>query len=383
MKITVVGAGHVGSAISADLALKGHEVSLLKTSYSIHNEHFDAVCQRGFTLEFRLRGHAQTAQLKLATRDYGMALHGCDLVVITIQSNFHEPLVQNLAPFLDRQLVYLEPGYLATLYFQKILSDRELTFVEAESSPLDCRITEPGIVSVSFQNVRNPVGIYPSASRQMAMSTLSELGYPFVPTASIVESALHNPNLLVHTVGALMSIPRIEHSRGDYWMYKEVFTPSVWNIVQALDTEKMNILEKLGYARVPYVEACKFRNSEDKAADATAVFFNYAMHHSAPGPSVPNSRYLTEDIPEGLVLLESIGAFLNVGTPTASAITDLACAALGTNFRVRGRTIERLGVGAFRALLEESGRYASAMDHCAPDRRGVAGVAKQAWASAA
>ena len=60
-----------------------------------------------------------------------------------------------------------------------------------------------------------------------------------------------------------MSIPRIEKTKGDYVMYHEVFTPSVWNILEALDSEKMDVLEKLGFERIPYVEACKHRNSLD------------------------------------------------------------------------------------------------------------------------
>ena len=33
-------------------------------------------------------------------------------------------------------------------------------------------------------------------------------------------------------------------------MYWEVWTPSVWNILEKLDSEKMDILEKLGYERL-------------------------------------------------------------------------------------------------------------------------------------
>ena len=37
-------------------------------------------------------------------------------------------------------------------------------------------------------------------------------------------------------------------------MYHEVFTPSVWNILEALDAEKMDVMEKLG-RELSYVEA--------------------------------------------------------------------------------------------------------------------------------
>ena len=44
MKITILGAGNMGCANAADLTLKGHEVTLVKTSHSMHNETFNYVC---------------------------------------------------------------------------------------------------------------------------------------------------------------------------------------------------------------------------------------------------------------------------------------------------------------------------------------------------
>ena len=59
--------------------------------------------------------------------------------------------------------------------------------------------------------------------------------------------------------------------------------------------------DRLGCEGVPYVEACKFRNSLDEQRDAKAVFFAYAaMPERAKGPLSVRSRYITEDVPQGL-----------------------------------------------------------------------------------
>lgn len=70
---------------------------------------------------------------------------------------------------------------------------------------------------------------------------------------------------------------------------------------------------------------------------------DYAMNFSPEDPTVPNSRYVTEDVPQGLVLLESLGISLNIPTPTCSALIDIASASLMIDFRVCGRTIDKLG----------------------------------------
>ena len=171
-----------------------------------------------------------------------------------------------------------------------------------------------------------------------------------------MEVALHNPNLIVHTVGAIMSIPRIEKTHGDYCMYHEVYTrdtPSVWNILEKLDAEKMDVLEALHLPRLPYVEAAKFRNTLDDAMDAKESFLNYAeMPTRAKGPVTVDSRYITEDVSQGLVMLEALGQYLHVATPVCTALIELANAALQRDFRQGGRTLERLGIENIRKILK-------------------------------
>ena len=41
MKVAVVGAGNGGTAVATDLAYRGHEVTLIKTSNSIHDDNFN------------------------------------------------------------------------------------------------------------------------------------------------------------------------------------------------------------------------------------------------------------------------------------------------------------------------------------------------------
>ena len=227
---------------------------------------------------------------------------------------------------------------------------------EAESSFIDGRIMEPGYFRVGFRNVRNPIGIYPRDRKEEAIRKLDKLDERFVYLDSVVEAAIHNPNLIVHTVGSVMSIPRIEKSKGDFCMYHEAYTrdnPSTWNILEALDKEKMTVLKKMGFKELSYVEACKYRNSLNESEDAKEVFLNYAeMETRAKGPTKVDSRYISEDVPQGLVMLESLGKALNIETPIASSLINIASAALDRNLRNEGRTLEGLGRDNLKKILE-------------------------------
>lgn len=354
MNISILGAGNGGTAVAAQLSLQGHEVTLIKTSHAMHNENFDYLLKNDGAVVLTEKGNKTTAKIKHITRDLSQ-ISKSELVIIYIQTNYHEKLIKRIKPYLkDGQILLINPGYLSTAYVLKHCTDIELTICEAQSSFIDCRISEPGRIKIGFRNVRNPIGIYPSKHTEYGKEKLNQLGFPIVYLPSVIEAALHNPNLIVHTVGAIMSIPRIEKTKGDYCMYHEVFTPSVWRILEALDNEKMDVVEALGCKRISYVEACKYRNTLDDNREAKDVFFWYAnMPIRAKGPAVVDSRYISEDVPQGLVLLETLGLKLKIKTPICSSLIHIASAALGRDLRSEGRTIERLGEKELEQILEE------------------------------
>jgi opine dehydrogenase len=358
MKISILGAGNAGSAVAADLSMKGHEVTLIKTSHSMHDDNFNYLVENNGKMTLNEFGEIKTGYIHKVTRDIE-EIRGAEIVVIYIQTRFHEPLIERIAPYLeDDQLVLINPGYLSTAYMLKHCPDKKLIIAEAESSFIDGRIMEPGLFRVGFRNVRNPIGIYPASRREEAIAKLDQMQERFVYLNSVVEAALHNPNLIVHTVGSVMSIPRIEKSHGDFCMYHEAYSrdnPATWAILEALDAEKMNVLEKLGFPRLPYVEACKYRNSLDDDMDAKEVFLDYAeMDTRAKGPTKVDSRYISEDVPQGLVMLEALGKALDVRTPIATGLIEIASAALGRDLRAEGRTPEKLGKENIQRILQDA-----------------------------
>ncbi len=346
--------------MAADLTLKGHQVTLIKTSHAIHDDNFDYLVENNGKMTLDEFGEWKTANISEVTRDVSK-IQGKDIIIIYIQTNFHEQLIERISGYVeDGQIILINPGYFSTAYVLKYCSDKDIIVAEAESSFIDGRIMQPGLFKVGFRNRRNPIGIYPVGKRKEAIEKLDQLDERFVYLDSVVEAALNNPNLIVHTVGSVMSIPRIEHSGGDFCMYHEAYAREnvcTWKIVDKLDEEKMNVLEKLGFKRVPYVEACKYRNSLDEEKNAKEVFLEYAeMDTRAIGPTKVDSRYISEDVPQGLVMLEALGKTLNVETPICTALIEIASAALGRSMRDEGRTPERLGEENINTILMDCGK---------------------------
>lgn len=355
MNIAIVGAGNSGCALAADYAGRGHEVTLIKTSHSLHDADFAHLLQHSGRMIMDEFGAESVSSIAHLSRDVS-DVSGKDVVMLCTQTGYHREVLARILPHLaSGQILLIDPGYLSTAYVLGLPHAEGLIVAEAESNFIDGRLMAPGRFKVGFRNVRNPLGIFPRAAIPAAAAKLDRLGTPFVYLESVLEAALHNPNMIVHTVGAIMSIPRIEATGGEYCMYHEVFTPSVWNILEALDAEKMRVLSLLGCEPLPYVEACKQRNSLDETRPGKEVFFEYAaMPTRAKGPLSVDSRYITEDVPQGLVLLESVAEALGLRTPVASSLIELASAALGRDMRAHGRTLAALGRENVQQILDDA-----------------------------
>lgn len=356
MKVAILGAGNAGCAVAADLTLKGHEVTLIKTSHAMHDDNFEYLKSNNGKMVLDEFGRQSAANIHKVTRDIS-EISDAKVVIIYIQTNYHEQLIEKISGFLaDDQIVLINPGYLSTAYILKHCN-KKIIVAEAQSSFIDGRIIEPGKFRVGFRNVRNPIGIYPKSRKSEAVEILDMLDERLVYLDSVVEAALHNPNLIVHTVGSVMSIPRIEKSKGDFCMYHEAYTRDnicTWSILDKLDGEKCRVLEELGFESLSYVNACKYRNSLDDKQDAKEVFLDYAaMETRAKGPTKVDSRYISEDVPQGLVMLEAMGKALDIPTPITTALIEIAAAALGRDLRAEGRTLEKLGTDNIRKIIDD------------------------------
>lgn len=353
MKVCVVGAGNAGCAHAAILGRSGHQVTLFKTSRAMHNDHFSAISGRGGIVLRDLDGVETFVKLHLATRDLTEAFaEPYDVVLIMTQTGAHRELATALkSSGCVAQMALVVPGYLGSTYFWRALHNHVEIFAECESPAYDARLEEPGVVRICFKNARSPLGILTSSQRSRGLALAGALFDSCRYTRSnVVDSALRNPNLILHTIGCVTSASRIEYSKGEFWMYREAFTPSVWNLVERLDRERRAILSEVGGQPTTYLQDCQFRNEKIMGSDPKKVFERYAAEGGPKGPSALNTRYLTEDVPNGLGLLCSIGASLGIPTPVAHSLITLSSALLNRNFYSEARTLKTLGFKRFSEL---------------------------------
>ena len=344
MKVSVLGCGNVGVAISADLSIKGHDVSLIKTSHAKESV-FDKILQNDNHVLLKENGDYKTAVIKEVSHDISRVAKA-DVIIATIQSTYHEALIENIAKFLDEhQIVICICSYMSSFYFKKYCPSLP-AIVETAGPYIEGRIEEddiPGevVFRVGCRLSRSPLSIFQQERMDECMSKIHQLYRGFSRDYSTIESALLNPNMILHTVGAVMSIPRIEYSKGNFCMYREAYArgnDATLKIMLGLDEEKKNVLKKLGCKPIDIFVSGGFLGNHIES------FYRYSESKDrAISPTSVRSRYITEDVSQGLVLLESVAQKIGVPVPLASSLITLSGCALDIDFRSVGRTIQRLG----------------------------------------
>ena len=338
--ICIIGAGNGGSAIAGDMTLAGHSCRLFEFPEYASNI-APIIEQKGI----KVTGIARTgfAQIELATNHLSEAVLGADLIMVTTVALAHERIARELAPLLEAgQTIVLWPGSGGTLVFRKIWDemgfDKDVYLAEGVTFPYCCRrLGGPGTVNIHRIDGPNMLlAALPATDTEAVVRALEGTYADKVkPAISILEPALYNVNIIVHPVGALLNMGRIEYSNGDFYMYREGITPSVKKVLYAMDAERSSLFKALGYNPYTYDEVffdCFNMTVEEFAAT------------SSKGPFSMQDRYITEDIPMGTTLTVSLARKAGVLTPTYDTMIHLASVVNETDYYSVGRNLENLGL---------------------------------------
>ena len=344
MKITIVGCGNAGLIHAAKIYEKeGNEICILKTSQT-NSEYFDKIVSEGGYRVHDLtdRGKDFFVKPELITRDAKAAMEFAEIILVMTTTLQHESVAKLIAPFArDGQIIAMCPGYMGSLIFKKYVK-ADVIYCEWETTAYNGRVMNNDYVKITFYNPRNAISVLPTTKSQYVLDKFSTLfDNTHYLRKNILESALHNPNMIVHTIGMTFSASRREYSKGEFWMYREAFTDSIVRVINAFDKQKNEVLKAYGCEPLDYFEAAKWRNEEDLTVDAMTSFRSFA-DSSNKGPMFLRHRYLLEDVPMGLGLFVSLGKVAGVDTSIAESIMTLGGALLGEDFKRQSRSIQYL-----------------------------------------
>lgn len=345
MRVTVMGAGNGGFATAADLSLRGHQVTLFELPEFAAN--IEPVLATGGIHMDVLESFPRPggfATLHDVTSDVARALSGAELVLVIVPAFAHETYVELMAPHLQAgQVVIFCPGYLGPL----LLARRAPQVITGETESLiyACRKTGPDRVWVRGYKAGLRMATHDISALPHVLEMMRQFYEDIEPGANLIETTLSNANALIHTPLMLLNAAHIERAGGKFLFYHEGMTPAVGHLIERLDEERLAIGAKWGVKlRTMYEQDFGWyahqgaRGNNIYDTHVTNPIYSWSM-----APEELSHRYVAEDVPYGLVLIESFGRYAQVPTPKISAMIEIFGALLDRDFRAEGRTLEKLG----------------------------------------
>ncbi|NOY07738.1 MAG: dehydrogenase [Spirochaetes bacterium] len=362
MKIAVMGGGNGSHTIAADLTLKGHRVNMFELE--IFAEKMDKVFK---SRQIEISGVAGQgkAQLNLVTTDIKKAIEDVEIIFIPLPGFVINTYGELLAPHLkEGQLVVIMPGTLGSLEFRNILKKKgnkeNIVLAEIGGLPFATRLIEPGKVKTFHIRSICPFAALPGNRTSLIYDKIKKL-YPSIKAKkSVVETGFGFLNPVLHPAGVLLNTGRIERSHGDFYMYEEGMTPSVVKVVESVDRERLAIGEKMG---IKLPTAVEMMVESGYGPEGTLWQSINASEGLTPikGPDSLNNRYVTEDVPYGLVVWASMGDAAGIETPMMDALIEIGSTIMGVDCWKEGRNLEKMGIDGLS--LEQIIQYLETGEH--------------------
>jgi opine dehydrogenase len=350
-RIAVLGGGHGARTVAADMTLAGHQVTLFE--FEEFHDRVAAIFHGG---AIRISGKARQglAELHQTTHNLKEALaDNPELILIVVPSLYHRVYAKALAPLLrDGQNVVIIPGTCGSLEFMNIIRRKgctaKITVSELDTLPYATRIDGPASVNVYHALPTFGIGTFPSSKADGVFALMKDLYRGLTRFRDVLEAGLANCNPVIHPLGVLLNAGRIEYSRGEFWYYEEGITPSTARAMERLDEERLAIARKLGLT-MPGQAAALHAVDYGPKGDLWECLKGSKGLTPIKGPMSLSNRYITEDVPIGLVCWSQMGDLLGVATPLMKATIEIGMAISGVNYWQTGRTLKACGIEGMTA----------------------------------
>ena len=343
--ITILGGGNTAFSVAARLSLDGHEITLYELpafSEAI------APIRKERAIHLKGAGGEGRAVLKSVTLDAAEALETAELILLIVPAYAHRPFAEVCIPHLRRgQTVVLMPGNLGSLEWARLLREAGkegwVTLAEVDTAPYVCRKTEPDGATIWGVVTGVGLGALPTGKTEEVLEVLDTLFPGMCTHPDVLACGLSAMNPIVHPAGVLMNAGRIEYARGEFYFYEEGVTPSVVKVIESLDEERLQLGKVLGYDLIPVAEGFHSAGFGPRG-DLWETINGSWMLTRLKAPGSMESRWLTEDIPYGLVSWASLAAQFGVDTPVMRSLVVLGTIVMGFDAWNDGRKVEELGI---------------------------------------
>lgn len=383
LTVLICGGGNGAHVMAGISSSQPNVESRVLTMYSDEAERWTNAMKEGdYTVSIYEKGSViqQTkSKPSIVTKDPAKCVPGCDIIALVVPAFAHTQYLEALKPYVKPGMVIVgQPGQTGFEFsVLGILGDmaRQCTVLNFESLPWACRIKtfgqEAEVLSqkIGLQGTGNSGKIH-SADEANAMLQRCMGKFPVLKLCGhLLGTSLMDVNAYIH--------PSILYGQWHDWDGKPVAVNPLF--YQGLSEETAGILSGVSDEVIAVVKAikglradidlsnvchiydwyirCYGHDIEDKTNLWTVLRTNkgyvglvHPCKQDADGKFSPDfgHRYITEDIPFGLVALRGIAEIVGVATPTMDLLIKWAEKVSGKEYLVDGK-VKGKDVGQTRA----------------------------------
>ncbi len=339
MKVAVLGAGAIAYGGAAYLASRGHDPILWSPSGKRTKELAAGKLLKATGAlegEYKVRVAASAEE----------AVKGADAIFVALPANGHKLVFDAAAPHITKDQIVIISGHLSfgALYLAKKLAARglEVPIVAWGTTVTTGRQRGPAEVNVS--NIRKKVDIatVPVSAIDRGLKVCQELfGDRFVVRDDLLSIAVSNLNPQNHMGISLLNLTRME--RAEAWGQSQNLTEAVGRLLEALDAERLAIAEKVG-TKVRTIREHYHLSFNVEMGPVGEMSQKLAERGDATmGPTTLDTRYVTEDVPFGLVATAKLGRLVGAPAVLHESGTSILSATYGRDFGAENDLLPALG----------------------------------------
>ena len=328
MKVTIVGAGNIGTQFAVHCAEKGHAVTVYSSKPEMIHDVLEIVNENNEVIH---RG-----KIKQATNDIKVAFENTEFIFVTVPAMMMKVTAEKIKPYAnDNMRICLVPG----------TGGGECAFKEC---------VEKGATVVGMQRVPSVARLVQYGQRVRAVGYRDELFAAAIPRgkteecSKIIEdifdmktSAIPNYlNITLTPSNPILHTTRLRKIYEDYKegvVYKRVplfyeeWTNESSELLLACDEEIQQICRKMSQFDLSYVKSLRIHYESPDAIALTKKISSIKGFQGIQSPAVEvpggfipdfNSRYFTADFSYGLTILVQIAEFVQVAVPNMKETLD-------------------------------------------------------------
>lgn len=354
MEIAVLGAGHGGLAMSADLKLLGHSVRLAALKeYSLNIKLLKAIGKITVEGITSVRPGPVEIASDFVKDDVVSAIKGAKIIFVNVPAFAQEVYSEYIAKFGEKgQIIVFPCGGFSALnfynYLNKIGRENDFYIGETASFIYTTKITDAAKVLIKSIKEKIQFAAYPNSKTDEALLILNSIYPQFYKAENVWQTSFNNPSSVLHTITTLMNMSRIEQ----FGPYKNSYfdiTPSVARIIEKVDVERLTVASNF-YSNpmsMKDIMGSLYNIRCDNFYDTIKNIKAYQIQYS---PDSLKHRYVSEDIPYSLVPISTLAKKLEIKTPNMDSIINIACMCNDINYWETGRNADKIGFLKKRTL---------------------------------